>query len=146
MKDYVTGLGGISLSLWLYSVTKGFAAEGGGMAKNPAYYPNLLLATLAALSLLLIVTALIRKEKPAFGINVPVLRNVGLIFGMIFVYILALQYLGFIVSTLTFIIAGVLVYGGGLKSAILTGVPVTAGVYLVFHVLLKVPMPQGLLI
>ena len=82
------------------------------------------------------------------GFLLPVAASLllGLIFAMIFVYILALQYLGFIVSTLTFIIAGVLVYGGGLKSAILTGVPVTAGVYLVFHVLLKVPMPQGLLI
>ena len=146
MKDYVTGLGGIALSLWLYTVTKGFAAEGGGMAKNPAYYPNLLLAILAALSMGLIVTALIRKEKPAFGINVPVLRNVGLIFGMIFVYILALQYLGFIVSTLSFIVAGVLVYGGSIKTAVVTGIPVTAGVYLVFHILLKVPMPHGLLI
>ena len=53
VKDYVTGLGGIALAGYLYTVTRGFAAEGGGLAKNPAYYPNLLLVILSALSVLL---------------------------------------------------------------------------------------------
>ena len=146
MKDYVTGLSGIALAGYLYTVTQSFAAAGGGLAKNPAYYPNMLLAIVAVLSLWLIIAALDRREQPGFRFNKTLITNVTVIFGMIFVYILALQYLGFIVSTAAFVIVGVLVYGGSLKTAVLTGIPVTAGVYLVFHVLLKVVMPKGLLI
>lgn len=146
MKDYVTGLGGIALAGYLYTVTRGFAAEGGGLAKNPAYYPNLLLVILSSLSVLLIMSALFRREKPSFSVDRPALLNAALIFAMILVYILALQFLGFLVSTVVFVVGGVLIYGGSIKTALLTGIPVTAGVYLVFHVLLKVVMPRGLLI
>ena len=146
MKDYITGLGGLALSGYLYTVTKGFAAEGGGLAKNPAYYPNVLLLILAVLSASLIISALFRREKPTVSVNRSSLLNTAIVFGMILVYIVALEHLGFIVSTLAFIFCGVLIYGGSVRASVLTAIPVTAAVYLVFHVLLKVVMPQGLLI
>ncbi len=146
MKDYITGLGGLALSGYLYTVTKGFAAEGGGLAKNPAYYPNVLLLILAALSAALVISALFRREKPSVSADRSSLMNTAIVFGMILVYIVALEHLGFIVSTLTFIFCGVLLYGGSVKASVFTAIPVTAAVYLVFHVLLKVVMPQGLLI
>lgn len=145
MKDYVTSLGALVISVYIYVESASFAVEGGGLAKNPAYYPRALALLLAVLAVALLINALIRREKPGVSINKELLLNVGSVFGLIFLYVLAFQYLGFIVSTLAFIACGVLLYGGNIKSALLCAVPVTAAVYIVFHILMKVPMPQGIL-
>ena len=145
MKDYVTSLGALILAAIVYFESSSFVVEGGGLAQNPAFYPRVLAALLIILAVMLLVSTLIKKEKLKFFVNKDLLLNVGKVFGLIFLYVLAFQYVGFIVSTVAFIVAGILLYGGNIKSALLCGIPVTAVVYIVFHVLMRVPMLQGIL-
>lgn len=145
MKDYVTGVGGLLASITIYFMSIEFVVEDGGLAKNPAYYPRALAILLAVMSVMLIIQALVAHHKISFKLNLFELRNAGIIFGMILLYILGLQNIGFVVSTITFVLAGILVYGGKLRTAIICSVTFTAAMYFIFHILLSVPMPTGLL-
>lgn len=145
MKDYVTALSALAIAAAVYVSSDSVAVDGGGLAKDPAYYPRALALLLAGLAVGLLVKALLSREKPGVTVNKELLLNVGQIFGLIFFYILAFQYIGFLTATLAFLVCGILLYGGSVKSALLCGVPVTAGVYVVFHIFMKVPLPQGVL-
>ena len=145
MKDYITGLCGLAVSAFVYYASEPVVVADGGLAKNPAYYPRVLALILAVLAVCLIVNALLRREKPGVSTNKELIKNVGTIFLLILLYIIAFQYVGFIVSTVVFITCGVLLYGGSIKSALLCSVPVTAVVYVVFHIIMQVAMPNGIL-
>lgn len=145
MKDYITALSGLVISAFVYVNSGSFAVEDGGLAKNPAYYPRALALLLVILSAALIVKAVIQRDRGSAPVSRESLLNVGIIFGLILLYVLSFQFVGFIVSSLVFLVCGVRLYGGSWKESILCGAPVTAGVYVVFHILMKVPMPQGIL-
>ena len=145
MKDYITGFCALVLSVFIYFTSEGFVVADGGLAKNPAYYPRALALILAILAVCLIINALMRKEKVGVSINKELLKNVGQVFGLILLYIIVFQYVGFIVSTVAFLFCGILLYGGTVKGALLCSVPVTAAVYVIFHIIMQVAMPNGIL-
>ena len=145
MKDYITGFFGLVLSVFIYFSSENVVVAGGGLAKNPAFYPRVLALILGVLAVCLIVNALMRKEKFGVSANKELLKNVGMVFGLILLYIIVFQYVGFIVSTIAFLFCGILLYGGTVKGALLCSVPVTAAVYVIFHVIMQVAMPNGIL-
>lgn len=145
MKDYITALSALVISAFVYVNSGSFVVENGGLAKNPAYYPRALALLLAILSAVLIIKAVIQRELGSVSVNKEFLKNVGIIFGLILLYVLSFQFVGFLVSSFVFLVCGVRLYGGSWKESMLCSVLVTAGVYIVFHILMKVPMPQGIL-
>ena len=145
MEDYITALSGLVISSFVFLNSESFVVNDGGLAKNPAYYPRMLALLLAVLSISLIVRAVLHREGGSVSVNKELLKNIGIIFGLILLYALLFPFVGFAASSFLFLVCGVRLYGGSWKEALLCGVPVTAGVYIVFHILMKVPMPQGIL-
>ena len=146
MKDYITGLFGLAIAVFLYFASEAVVAAGGGLAKNPAFYPRALALLLAVLAVCLIINALLHREKAGVSLDKELFKNVVQVFLLILLYIVIFQYVGFIVSTAAFIFCGILPYGGTVKGALLCSVPVTVVVYVVFHIIMQVAMPVGILI
>ncbi|MGI6029080.1 MAG: tripartite tricarboxylate transporter TctB family protein [Candidatus Heteroscillospira sp.] len=145
MKDYIAAVGSIIFSAYVYFVSQDFAVAGGGLAGNPAYYPRALAIIIAVLGTCIMVNAIIQKKKLAVSINKELLINVGQVFAALLAYVICFEFVGFIASTAVFIIGCVLMYGGKIKSALLCSIPFTAAMYIVFHIIMQVAMPQGIL-
>ena len=145
MKDYVAAIGSLIFSAYVYAASAQFAVEGGGLADNPAYYPRALALIIAVLAVCVMINAIIQKKKLAVSINKELLINVGQVFAALLVYVICFEFVGFIVASVAFLICCVLLYGGKLKSALLCSIPFTAAMYTIFHIIMQVPMPQGIL-
>ncbi len=119
---------------------------GGGL--SPAFFPNAILGVLGALSILLVVSNFIKlrnnKQRRVFDIGG--ISNFIRICLIIFGSCLGLYYLGFLVVSLLIISATMLLMGERNWRLILTvGIVCPFVIYLVFAVVLKKPLPVGIL-
>lgn len=69
MKDYITALCALVISAFVYVNSGSFVVENGGLAKNPAYYPRALALLLAVLSAVLVIKAVIQRERGSVSVN-----------------------------------------------------------------------------
>lgn len=145
MKDYIVALGSLALSLFVYLSSKSFADSGAGLAQDPAYYPTLLMVLLVIMSIILMINTVMKKEKIAFSINAPAVINVLKVFAILIVYVVAINYIGFLVGSILFVPGCVLMFRGSWKLALFGGIPMAVIVYFAFTLLLKVPLPTGIL-
>lgn len=143
MKDYISGISGLLISLYVYLGAKGFADTSEGLAGNPAMYPQILAILLAILSLIILLQALKEKKKVVFSLNKNILIRVGIFFIALVIYTSLFKYVGFIIPTMIFTIFMIIYLGGTRKQSIGFGIPFAIIVYLAFSMLLKVPLPKG---
>ena len=143
MKDYISGIAGLLVSLYVFLEAMSFSTMEDGLAGNPAMYPIALAFLLALLSLALLIMAMHRREKVAFSFNRALCTNVGIFMVAMVLYALLIGVLGFVLTTLAFTIFMINYLGGSRKQSIIYGVPFTIIVYLSFSLLLKVPLPKG---
>ncbi|HEX5477178.1 MAG TPA: tripartite tricarboxylate transporter TctB family protein [Burkholderiales bacterium] len=102
-KDGVAGLAVAVASLGLFWRT--FGLEKSSLVPvGPAFYPRIVLAITALLGIALLVSDLLRKERPApaAGGARPNYRLVALSFGVFAVYVAALPLAGFRIATFAF--------------------------------------------
>jgi len=162
-RDIITGaVFGIG-AIVLFAVTSGYPVrEGQALAVSPGFYPNLLAALLALLSLLQISTAIFvemkgRKNRVDREEQLPPIwkdRNTFTLFCItlvsLVIYPLLTQFAGFAITG--FIFLGVLIYtlsAGNRKgkALIFVGVvtlAITLLTFLVFRLFLKIPFPSGI--
>jgi len=145
MKNYIVGISGLGLSLYVYLASKTFERVGSGLAENPAYYPRILAFLLALLSVILLVDTLRKRVKVTCSVNVELLKNLGLFLAFLLMYILLLKPIGFILTTIAFIFCMTWFLGGTKKQAFIASIPMSLIVYVVFSFILKVPLPKGIL-
>jgi len=145
MKDYIVALGSLALSLFVFISSKSFADSGAGLAQDPAYYPTLLVGILVFMSFLLLANTIKNKEKFAFSANIPAFLNVVKVFAALIIFVVAIKYIGFLYAALLFVPGCVLLFKGTWKLALFGGVPMVVIVYYAFTLLLKVPLPTGIL-
>lgn len=112
------------------------------------FLPFWLGVILAALSLILIVTASLRRRNEAEGPLFPGkegLLTVVKVLGGLALFTILMETLGFIVNTFLFVayLMGV-VQREGRRSVLLTAVLTTASLYIVFQVLLGVALPRNM--
>ena len=146
MKDGIVGIFCILFSIWVYVLTLGFPQDK-RLYKAPAVYPRFLLFLIVILGGILIVRGA-RQIKAAKSLNNEIPRpNFGkpliIILGLLGYFIL-LYIFGFVVATFIFLIGAYHTFGGSLKEGVLFSILLTGGEYLVFGLLLKVPLPQAL--
>ena len=126
--------------------TEGFGA---------AFYPSLLLFLLAILVIILFIQTLRmpkdknedKKEKPE---NSFVFSNISFrifcLFGLLFVlYAITLAKLGFIIGSCLFLIITMAYFKTRLRQAVVVSIVVVAVLYAMFKIVLRVPLPSGLL-
>jgi DMSO/TMAO reductase YedYZ heme-binding membrane subunit len=111
------------------------------------YTPMIYSAGLAALSLVLLLTALFRKERQSDQPKPQSVSRLLSVLGFIAAYIALIYYLGFYAATEIFLVSFMIAMKATtpLKAVIISSV-VTGLLYLFFSVVLLVPTPRGLLI
>lgn len=106
-------------------------------------FPIGLIVILLGLSL-----ALVFRKGKNNGFEFPHFKKVLMAFVMIALYVAGIQYIGFLVSTIVFVAAFLLVYKCDMNKAVLVafsiGYPVF--IYVLFNHVLSVRLPAGLLI
>ena len=145
MKNYIVGISGLGLSLYVYFGSKAFERVGSGLSQDPAYYPRILAFILALLSISLIIDSLRKRAKLSIKVNTELLKNLGLFLALLLIYILLLNPIGFIIATAAFAFSMIWFLGGTKKQAIVTSIPMSLIVYIVFSFVLKVPLPKGII-
>ena len=118
-------------------------------APGAGFLPFWLGVLLALLAALLIAGALCRSRTPEDRSPFPGKRILGSVAGVLLglaAYISCMETLGFVVNTLLFVAYLLLVVERArLKLSMLTAVLITACLFVVFQVLLGIPLPKGAL-
>ena len=150
-RDGWVGLVLAGLSLVLLSQTRGIPHPP-LLSIAPGFYPQVILWTLLAFSVLLLVSGL-RRPRRGTGASqglpkrFPLILSLFALFGL---YTAALPYLGFRVATFGFVTTAQWALGGRsarrFPGALLTGVVTAFLTYLVFEVYLNVLLPRGSLV
>ena len=145
MKDYVIGISGLALSIYVYVVSDAFKRVGQGLSENPAYYPRILALLLALMSCGILIGAIRKRQVVTVKVNRELLINIGKFLGILILYIVILKSVGFILSTTLFSFSMIWFLGSTRKQAAIYALPISLVVYFVFAYLLKVPLPKGFL-
>lgn len=145
MKDYIIGLSGLALSLYVYVVSDAFKRVGDGLSENPAYYPRILALLLALMSCGILIGTIRKRQALKVNVNRELLLNIGKFLGVLILYILILKPIGFIIGTALFSFAMIWLLGSTRKQAVIYALPIALVIYFVFSYLLKVPLPKGIL-
>jgi len=145
MKDYIVGISGLGLSLYVFVASKAFQKIGLGISEDPAYYPRILAALMAMMSIGLLIGALKKRGKLQIRINKELLVNLSKFLVVLIAYILIMNPLGFIISTAMFSFSMIWLFGGKKKQAVISALPISLLIYFLFSYLLRVPLPKGIL-
>lgn len=148
-RDGIAGLAVLAASLVLFALT--LDLKGSPMVPvGPGFYPRIVLALTALLSLGLVVSdVLSRKEKPKDKtkqkLNYPL---VAISFGVFALYCIALPAFGFRIATFAYVVASNVLLAPprgarGWAGAVLLGLLTSLVTWLVFERYLSVLMPRG---
>jgi len=136
----------VGISLLAGALRFPFLLEG---VPGPGFLPLLIALGLVTAGVILLVSAVRGRRAPVAGVSWPPVSGwvrVGLMLGTMAVSFLLLDLLGFLIVTTFFM--GVMVFCLGERSwRMLATVPVLSaiGLYAVFAVWLRVPLPKGIL-
>lgn len=109
-----------------------------------AVFPRIIALVLAVVGVYILVRAMGKKSNAAVDINNA--QKVFLTFFILLLYGLFLKKVGFVILTPVFIAALLfLMKFSNVVTNLLTSILTTAGIYLIFKVLLSVPLPEGIL-
>ncbi|HEX2331551.1 MAG TPA: tripartite tricarboxylate transporter TctB family protein [Burkholderiales bacterium] len=145
-RDGWGGLAVLAASLFLFALTLGLK-DNPLVPIGPGYYPRIVLAVTAAFALALVVSDLLTEKKPSTkeSLNYLLVVEMFAVFGL---YVGALPYLGFRISTLFYVAAtnALLDVPRSAKSwarVALVAFITTVVVYYVFERYLTVLLPRG---
>jgi hypothetical protein len=147
VKDFIFALLCAFISLFVFITSKAFNVEENAfsLAFNPAFYPRILGTVLFVLSCVFMVQA-IRKgalKNIKIAVDSRKLFKVCRLFVVVVLYVVLLNFFGYIPSSLLCIFLFIRLYGGTFRQAILYTVIVTFLLYLIFQIGFKIPLPAG---
>lgn len=108
---------------------------------GPAFMPRLLAVLIAVLGIMII----IRTIRSKGGVRATLLPN-GMplvVLALVAAYALTIVPAGFLVSTPAFLVVGSVLLGARLRTAVAFGVGMSALTYVLFRMMLTVPLPLG---
>ena len=145
-RDGIGGLAALAASLLLFWATLGLH-ENPLVPIGPGFYPRIVLGVTALIAAVLVVLDLLAPKKPraAEALNYSLVAMMFATFG---VYVGALPYLGFRISTLLYVAAvnGLLDPPRGAKGWLRVGalsLVATVAIYVIFERYLTVLLPRG---
>jgi len=148
LKDIIGSAFFAGVSVFVYFASESFALEGNNassLARNPALYPRIFAFIMIVLSLVVLVKAIRNGAlgKLKIEIDRKKLRNVAVLVALVFLYVLSINYLGYLASSMVFLFLLILLYGGTVKQGVKNCIPITLGLYLIFQIIFKIPLPVG---
>lgn len=138
--DIVSALLLLAFAAAMFLLTLGFPAPGQANDPGTAALPRIVAVGLGVLAVLQLVRPGVWEPLPR---GRTVLRLVGIV-GLLVVYAMVLEILGFILASTLFLL-GAIVLAGGRRPLYLVLIPPVLSVVLfyVFYMLLGVPLPRG---
>lgn len=113
------------------------------LSPKAAMYPKFISMILGSLSLIFIIKTFLSKDKEDKK-NVDFqTKQFFFVFSMAFVYIAIINILGYFISTFLFLVITLFGLKTNRKYAIATGVGFSLFVFVIFKLLLNVPVPRG---
>lgn len=150
MKKYNIGLSAIFLGIasWVFFAAQKLPAGKGG-SFGPGLWPQVLAIALAVLSVLLLIQTLVKniagqngRDEEPIDFKSPGVRNVMKMCIILVIFSVLLKFIGFFVAAI-FLIPSCMVLFGEKRIRWLSGITVgvTAGVYIIFTVFLRLQLP-----
>ena len=148
MKDFAASVIFLFLSIFVFISSQPFSSKGKrafSLAYNPALYPRIIALILFILSIVLIVQAIRKGALKNIQIRIDRQKAIKVIKLLLTVllYIIGINFLGYIVSSVICIALFVYLFDGTIKQAILYSVGLTVVLYLVFRIGFKILLPVG---
>lgn len=148
MKDFVGSIICILVSVFIFVTSEVFALKGpnaSSLSRNPALYPRILAAVFLILAIILLVNSIRGGALKNIKITVDKqsLKKVSILVFIVLLYIISINYFGYIISSIVFTAILIVVYGGTIKQALLLSIPVSVSLYVIFQMVFKVPLPIG---
>jgi putative tricarboxylic transport membrane protein len=117
---------------------------------GPGFLPFVTGLVLVALSLILLVSRLLQRKDTAASTVEPMpggqaLQRILIVLGALCLYVLILEPMGFMVTTLLFMMALLRLEPRKWMFILLVSISATAFFFVLFKVLLRVPLPAGVL-
>lgn len=144
-RDAVTGFVLIAVGAAMFAGAWGFDPPA-GTAFGAGFFPKIVSSGMALSGLLILLGRERRSLTEVMRIDARGVARVALLVAMIVLYALALDPVGFHISTVALLFAATLFFGGSLPSALLLSVLATAVFHFIFYSIMKVALPWGLLL
>lgn len=116
-------------------------------ATGPSFFPRVIVSLMALFGAVQFVRRVRSGEPRTHEISLSAVKNVAVVAALVVAYLLAMPYLGFLVGTTAFLVAGM--YFSGIEAFRRT-VPVSFAVSLVlfyvFGQFLRVPLPESVIL
>ncbi|WP_160112411.1 tripartite tricarboxylate transporter TctB family protein [Salicibibacter kimchii] len=117
----------------------------GVQSGEPRLFPYIYSAALVVVGGGKLVHMMITKQTEQYHFNRKVLKYVGLSILLFFVYAFLVQYIGFFIMSILFILAFLLYLGESWKLAIVLCLVLPGSIYLLFTRLLNLYFPSGIM-
>jgi hypothetical protein len=143
-RDRVTGAVLILAGIAVFAGARGFMTPA-GLTYGAGFFPKIIAIGMGISGLLILIGDLRGASSEVARIDARSVARILALMGMILVYGLALDPVGFLPSTAVLIFAVALFYGARLLAAVALALIATIILHLVFYSLMKVSLPWGIL-
>ena len=144
--DIVTGAVMLIFSMTVYILTLGFPGSEsvvGGL--GPGFFPKMVAGGMMLMGVIVLVRGIVSRGKTdGIGLKPADLKTPALLLVFTVIYIILTATLGFIIATPVFLIFTMIMWRVHWGKAILIGVGMTATLYFFFSMLLRLPLPTGI--
>lgn len=144
-RDMVLGGASVLIALWVWAVSASYPVLPDiSRGLSPAAVPRFYVLVLASIGLCIAWQGYASRKR-AERFDWRLLRMPGIFLGLAAVYYAIMQPLGFLVATPAFLLAGATLLRIDWRKGLLFAGGMTGAVYVIFHLLLRVPLPVGML-
>ncbi len=142
MRKFTYALIGVvgAFSLFIFTLVQQFPAKVKNVAFGPAFFPLFLLAAISILLLLLLENRRAGSPEP---MDFSDMRLPGLMMGLVGVAAGIFEYAGFVLSSFVFLLPAMFLLKARPKTVFIVSSLVIASIYVLFKVILRVPLPVG---
>jgi hypothetical protein len=133
----------VALSAGVFVASRDFPS-GFGETPGAAFFPRVIAATIALLTVLLFVRSAVAREPRAHSVATEDVTQFAVPAGFLLAYVLAMPTIGFVLGTIGFLV-GLMWYSGveRLRTSIPLALAIAVVLHYVFREFLHVPLPEG---
>lgn len=144
-RDAVTGLVLLLVGMAMFAGAQGFAPAA-GLTYGAGFFPKIVSCGMAVSGILIVLGDLRRGRSGRIRMDWPGIGRIALLVALIAGYALALDPLGYHLSTVALLFAVALFYGAGWRASAVLAVTATVILHLIFYSVMKVSLPWGVLL
>jgi len=127
--------------VWSRDFPGGFSSSG----LSPKFFPQLVIIFILFLTSIVLIGTIRDTKRKTIDFTINKLKLPFMLTVMITIYVILIQPLGILVDTIVFLFLSMIILKTNKSMALFLSVFVTFIVYLIFKILLHIPLPQGIL-